>query len=49
MSHAHENESADQDVQGRVSWDQDQNPLGVSCQPDVVLTYKQLGETKASK
>lgn len=46
VSHAHENKSADQDVKRRVSWDQDQNPPGVGRQPDVVLTYEQLGETE---
>ena len=45
MSHANEDEGADQDVQRRVSGDQDQNALGVGGQPDVVLAYEQLGET----
>lgn len=46
MGHAHKDKSADQDVEGRDSWDQDQNSLGVGRQPDVVLAYEQLGETE---
>lgn len=45
MSHTYKDEGADHDVKRRVSWDQDQNSLGVCCQPDVVLAYEQLGET----
>lgn len=46
VSHAHEDEGADQDVERRVSWNQHQDSLGVRRQPDVILADEQLGETK---
>lgn len=46
VSHAHEDEGADQDVERRVSRNQHQDSLGVCRQPDVILADEQLGETK---
>lgn len=48
MSYTNKDEGADHDVKRRVSWDQDQNSLGVCRQPDVILAYEQLGETNRS-
>lgn len=48
MSHANKDEGANQDVEGRVSWDEDQNPLGVSCKPYVVLANEKLWDKKKS-
>lgn len=46
VSHAHEDEGADQDVERWVSRNQHQDSLGVRRQPDVILADEQLGETK---
>ena len=45
VSHTDKDEGADHDVEWRVPWNQDQDPLGVCRQPDVILAYEQLGET----
>lgn len=44
MSNTHEDEGADNDVEGGDSRDKDQDALGVSCKPDVVLTDEELRE-----
>lgn len=47
MSHTNKDEGANQNVEGGVSWDEDQNPLGVSCKPYVVLANEKLWDTKS--
>lgn len=42
VSDAHKDEGADDDVKGGDSRYKDQDALGVSCQPDVVLTDEEL-------
>lgn len=49
MGHTNEDKSADDDVEGRVSRNEDQNTPRVCCQPDVVLTDEQLGKNKQTK
>lgn len=44
VSDAHKDEGADDDVEGGDSGNKDQDALGVSCQPDVVLTDEELQE-----
>lgn len=47
MSHTNKDEGANENVEGGVSWDEDQNPLGVSCKPYVVLANEKLWDTKS--
>lgn len=49
MSDTHEDEGADDDVQGGDSRNQDQDALGVSGQPDVILTDEELQEKETDK
>lgn len=42
VSHADKDERADDDVEHRVSGDEDQDAPCVRCQPDVVLADEQL-------
>lgn len=49
VRHAHEDESADDDVERGVAGHQHQDALGVGCQPDVVLADEQLEDTSRSE
>lgn len=42
MCHAHEDEGADDDVERGVAGNQNQDALGVGCQPDVILADEEL-------
>ena len=44
MCHTNEDERADDDVECRVSRDEDQDAPCVCCQPDLVLADEQLGQ-----
>lgn len=49
MSDAHKDKSADDNVEGGDSRNKDQDALGVSCQPDMVLTDEKLQKQEIDK